>query len=130
MTNVTTRLVFAVDALGSAVLGILLVAFAGPLADLFGPVLPSLALLAVGIGLLPWAMFNLWIARTAHYPRGAIILNVVGDSAWVIASIALVLLAQGALTLPGVLAVTAIGLFVFTVCLVKSAGLRRPLLAA
>jgi len=130
MTNLTTKHVFTLDALGSAALGILLAVFAGPLADLFGPALPSTVLLVVGIGLLPWAAFNLSIARAERYPRGAVILNVVGDSAWVIASVALVILAPGALTMLGILAVTAVGLFVLAVGITKSAGLRRPLLAA
>lgn len=128
MTNLTTKLVYAVDALGSAALGILLIVFAGPLADLFGPGLPATVLLIVGIGLLPWAGFNLWIARRPAYPRGAATLNVIGDIGWILASIALVLLAP--LTALGVLAVTAIGAFVLAVCLTKAAGLRAAPLAA
>jgi hypothetical protein len=128
MTNLTTKLVYVVDALGSAALGALLIAFAGPLADLFGPGLPSIVLLVVGIGLLPWAGFNLWIARRQSYPRGAATLNVIGDIGWIVASIALVMMAP--LTLLGVVAVTAIGAFVLAVCLTKAAGLKRPLLAA
>jgi hypothetical protein len=130
MTNLTTKHVFTFDALGSAALGILLAVFAGPLADLFGPALPSTALLVVGIGLLPWAAFNLWIARSSRYPRNAVVLNVIGDAAWVLASLALVLFAPGGLTVLGLLAVIAVGLFVLAVGLTKSAGLRSPMLAA
>jgi len=130
MTNLTTKHVFTLDALGSAALGMLLAVFAGPLADLFGPALPSAALLVVGVGLLPWAAFNLWIARSPRYPRGAVLLNVIGDATWVLASLAVVLLAPGTLTLLGILAVTAVGLFVLAVGLTKSAGFRSPMLAA
>ena len=122
MTNLTTRLVYAIDALGSAALGVLLIVFAGPLADLFGPGLPLPALLVVGAGLLPWAAFNLWIARRPHLPVGAATLNVAGDIGWILASLALVLLAP--LTLLGVLAVAAVGAFVLAVCIVKAIGLR------
>lgn len=128
MTNLTTRTVYAVDALGSLALGILLMAFAGPLAELFGPGLPAMALLVVGIGLVPWAAFNLWIARRAGYPRAAATLNVIGDIGWIVASIGLVLTAS--LTTLGVLAVTAVGVFVLAVCITKAAGLRAPQLAA
>ncbi len=128
MTNLTTKLVYAVDALGSTALGILLIAFAGPLADLFGAGLPSIVLLVVGIGLLPWAAFNLWIARRPNYPRGAATLNVVGDIGWIVASIALVMMAP--LTMLGVLAVAAVGAFVLAVCLAKAAGLKHAPLAA
>ncbi len=128
MTNLTTRLVYLVDALGSAALGVLLIVLADPLADLFGAGLPRIALLIVGVGLLPWAAFNLWIARRSVHPRGAANLNVIGDIGWIVASIALVLMAP--LTALGVLAVTAIGAFVLAVCVTKLMGLRnRPLLA-
>ena len=128
MTNLTTKLVYAVDALGSAALGILLIVFAGPLADLFGVGLPATVLLIVGIGLLPWAAFNLWIARRETLPAAAATLNVIGDIGWILASIALVLMAP--LTVLGILAVTAIGAFVLAVCITKAMGLRRAPLAA
>ena len=128
--TLTTKLVYLVDALGSAALGLVLIAFAGPLAGLFGSALPATALLVVGIGLLPWAAFNLWIARRDGLPRSAATLNVVGDIGWIVASVALVALAGSALTLIGVLAVTAIGLFVALVCALKATGLRQaPALA-
>lgn len=130
MTNLTTKLVYLVDALGSAALGVLLVAFAGPLADLFGPALPATALQVVGVGLLPWAAFNLWIGRRASLPHAAARLNVIGDVAWILASIALVVLAQSNLTMLGVLAVAAVAAFVLAVCLTKAAGLRQLPLTA
>lgn len=128
--TVATKLVYAVDAIGSLGLGGLLIAFAAPLAVAVGPALPGLALLVVGIGLLPWAAFNLWIATRPGYPRQAATLNVFGDVAWIIATLALVILGGAGLTMLGTLGVVLVGIFVALVCAIKMLGLRRAAVAA
>jgi hypothetical protein len=121
---ITTRIVYAVDAAGSLGLGALLIAFANPAAALFGPSLPAVVLLAIGIGLVPWAAFNAWIATRPDLPSGAARVNVAGDAAWVVASLALLLLASAGLTMLGAAAVIAIGLFVGAIGSTKAMGLR------
>jgi hypothetical protein len=128
--TLTTKLVYVVDAIGSLGLGVLLIAFAAPLAAGAGPTLPEMALLVVGIGLLPWAAFNLWIATRPTYPRPAVTLNVVGDLAWIVASLALVLAGGAGLTFLGTLGIMLVGLFVTAVCATKMLGLRQGALAA
>lgn len=122
--HITTRIVYAVDALGSLGLGALLIAFAAPAADAFGRSLPAAVLLTIGIGLIPWAAFNAWIASRPSLPAAAARLNMIGDLGWVLASLALLVAGGAGLTTLGMAAVIVIGAFVAAVGSIKAMGLK------
>ena len=105
-------------------LGLGLAAFAGPVADNAGTALPELILRVVGLGLLPWAAFNLWIARQPQLPAAAVTLNIVGDTAWVLASLAVLMLLGQAFTLLGIVGFVAVTAFVAVIGFGKTLGLR------
>lgn len=128
--TLTTKLVYALDTFGSLGLGGLLMAFATPLAASAGPTLPAPALLLVGIGLMPWAAFNLWIATRPRYPRQAALVNIIGDVTWMVVSLALLGFGGAGLTALGMLGLVLVGLFVALVCTIKILGYRQPALAA
>lgn len=81
--------VYGFDALGSLVFGGALLFTATPLTDLAGWAMPSAFLWVLGLLLLPWAAFNLWIARSNRPPKPAVTANIVGDVIWVAGTIAL-----------------------------------------
>jgi hypothetical protein len=97
------RSLFSLDALTCLLMGLLLVSFADALAGLLG--LPARLLLVAGILLLPCAALMYATARS-HGPNRALAwLVVLGNVAWVLASIAVA--ATLAPTLPGLAFVLA-----------------------
>ena len=81
--------VYGFDALGSLVFGITLLFAATPLTELAGWAMPSAFLWVLGLLLLPWAAFNLWIARSARPGKLVVTVNIMGDVIWVAGTIAL-----------------------------------------
>lgn len=81
--------VYGLDALGSLVFGVALLFAATPLTELAGWAMPSAFLRMLGLLLLPWAAFNLWIARNARPATTAVTANIIGDVIWVGGTIAL-----------------------------------------
>lgn len=79
--------VYLVDAIGSAVLGLVLIAFAPALLALFDSGLPPLVLVVLGAMLLPWAVFNWWCARQPRLGRAAFGVQMAGDWGWITASL-------------------------------------------
>ena len=82
-----------IDAAASGATGLLLLAVTPNVAALLG--LPADLLRAVGGLLVPVALFLLWLAPRATRRRGAVRAVVVGNWAWVVASIALVVSGVG-----------------------------------
>ena len=78
-------------------MGILLLAAAGTLAALLG--LPVTLLRAVGLFLIPFAAFLLWVARRADTLHGLVRTIVIGNVLWILASI--LLLVSGAVSPTG-----------------------------
>lgn len=118
------HLVYAVDALVSAAMGIALLAVADPLSQLAGWALPADFLWTVGLLLLPWAAFNAWVAREARPARGVVLGNICGDIAWVIGSAVLVLLHAPSLSSIGLVLLVGQGIAVAGVLALKLAGAR------
>ncbi len=86
----TLKQLLVVDALTCFVFGLLLIAAAAPLAALLG--LPQSLLFYAGVALLPCAALMALAAKTLAKPLVAFV--IVGNAAWVIASIAVVLMLE------------------------------------
>jgi hypothetical protein len=120
--------VYGFDALGSLVLGVALLLAATPLTELAGRTMPSAFLWVVGLLLLPWAGFNLWIARNTHPPKLAVTANIVGDVIWVGGTIALLAIHAAGLSLVGLALLLGQGIAVGGILALKVMG--RHALAA
>jgi hypothetical protein len=121
----TRRAIYLADAVGSLALGLGLAAFAAPLASAAGSAMPTTVMLAVGLGLVPWAAFNAWIGLRASYPAAAARANVAGDALWVVASLALLAFAGPGLTTAAVAVVGGLAAVVAVIGATKASGLRR-----
>ena len=91
------HLIFWLDAAGSLVFGLALIFAAAPLTNLIGWSVPPAVLLGIGLFLLPWAFFNLVIARSTRPASTFLAANLVGDGIWVLGSV-LLMQAQAAET--------------------------------
>lgn len=93
------RLIYWLDAGASLAFGIALLATAVPLTHLAGWSVPSGVLTAIGLALLPWALFNFIIARSAEPVLVMVRINIIGDLFWVLGS-AILMLTQAAQLTP------------------------------
>lgn len=116
------HLVYFVDTLGSLAMGAALLVTAEQLTALAAWPLPSGFLSTIGLLLLPWAAFNLWIARSARPAGVAVAVNIIGDFGWLagtalllaihaagLSSLGLALLAGQGFAVGGILALKLIG---------------------
>ena len=95
MTSVATsvanstflRRVLLVDAAASGSMGVLFLLAAGPLEALLG--LPAALLRGVGLFLIPFAAFLVWLAPRASERQGVVRLIAAGNVLWVVASVLL-----------------------------------------
>lgn len=118
------HLVYGVDAIVSAAMGVTLLATAEPLTQLLGWTMPAGFLWTIGLLLLPWAAFNAWIARTHRPARAAVRGNISGDAFWVVASIGLILLHMPSLSTIGLALLVGQAIAVAGVVALKLAGVR------
>jgi hypothetical protein len=88
----TLRQVLALDAATGVAMGVLLVAAAAPLAGLLG--LPPALLYWAGIVLFPCAALMLLAAASRPPPPALVWLIILGNAAWVIASIGVLVMLQ------------------------------------
>lgn len=116
------HLVYFVDALGSLAMGAGLLVAAGQLTALAGWAMPSAFLSIIGFLLLPWAAFNLWIARSARPARVAVAVNIIGDVGWVAGTAVLVAIHATGLTGLGLALLVGQGIAVGGVLALKLAG--------
>lgn len=113
MTNTMTttrsqtplRRVLLLDAAASGALGLAGLVGSTVLDDLLG--LPAALLLGVGVFLVVYALGLVGLARMTPVPRGLTLVVVLGNSAWVLMSVALVVGAWERLTVVGVVVVLA-----------------------
>jgi hypothetical protein len=125
------RLALAADAAACGAMGLALAGWSGALGAVFG--LPAGLLLAVGLGLLPWAAWLGRLAAQAAPGRGAVRVVVAVNAVWVADSVALVLLAPAlgwAMTALGVGFVLAQAAACGVVAMVLGMGLRRRVVVA
>ncbi len=119
MSDTLLKRAFLIDGLGSLASTIVLVGGAAVLADPLG--LSAGFLAATGWLLLPVALLFLWIARTGAQPLAMI--GIVGNAAWVLASVVAIPILQ-----PTVLGVTVIAVqaaLVAEIAWFEWRGLRR-----
>ncbi len=83
------HLIFWLDAAGSLIFGLALTFAAAPLTGLLGWSVPPTALLCIGLLLLPWAFFNLAIARSTKPASTLLVANLTGDGLWILGSVLL-----------------------------------------
>ena len=86
MTDFIRRVLF-VDAATCVATGLFLALLAAPLAPFLG--LPADLLLYAGLALLPIAAFIAWVAAREQISAAGVRLVIVGNAAWVLASLAL-----------------------------------------
>lgn len=118
------HVIYGVDTLGSLAMGVALLVTAGPLTELAGWPLPAGVLTIIGALLLPWAAYNLWIARTARPPRLAIALNIAGDIGWVAGTVGLAAIHGTSLSPLGLTLLLGQGIAVSGVLVLKLIGAR------
>ncbi|UJW85813.1 hypothetical protein [Devosia sp. SL43] len=118
------HLVYGVDAAVSFAMGIALIFAATPVTELAGWAMPSTFLWIIGLLLLPWAAYNLWIARTIRPARGAVVANIIGDIAWVAGTVLLVAIHASTLSTLGLALLVGQGIAVSGVLLLKLTGAR------
>lgn len=123
-SHLDPRSIYWIDAFGSFAFGLALIVAAGPLTDLVGWTVPAAFLVGVGLFLLPWALFNLVIARQVIPAIGMVRVNIAGDAIWVLASLALVLSQVSQLTTLGLTLLVGQALMVAAVGVVKLVGAR------
>ena len=114
--------IYGFDALGSLALGMALVVTATPLTGLAGWALPPAFLWIIGLLLLPWAAFNLWIARKARPAPGLVAANIIGDIAWIGGTAALAAIHAPTLSGLGLAMLVGQGVAVGGVLLLKLLG--------
>ncbi|MHA6298904.1 hypothetical protein [Devosia sp. CAU 1758] len=119
------RLIYWLDAVGSLAFGIVLVAAATPITSLVGWSLPSVVLTGIGVALLPWALFNLAIARSVKPVPRRVRINIIGDLIWIAGSAALILIYASQLTAMGRAVLIGQALAVSAVMATKVLGARR-----
>ncbi len=114
--------IYGFDALGSLALGAALLYAATPLTALAGWALPPAFLWIIGLLLLPWAAFNVWIARKARPAPAFVVANIVGDIGWVVGTAALVAIHAPTLSGPGLALLVGQGVAVGGVLFLKLLG--------
>lgn len=75
----------AIDAITCATMGVALVAASAPVGELTG--ISASLLYWAGVLLLPVAAFMAWVSRSANPPAWAVNLVILGNGAWVAASL-------------------------------------------
>lgn len=79
------------DAIFSSGSVVLLTVLSGPIASMMGEAIPQWVILALGLGLIPWALFHFHLARRATFSAELARTSIIGDAAWVIVSAALLI---------------------------------------
>jgi hypothetical protein len=81
------RRALVVDAVVSGATGLLMAAGAGTLQEVLG--IPTALLRYVGLSLIPFAAFLVLLSRRPRLTRGIVLAVIVGNAAWVAASVLL-----------------------------------------
>ena len=117
-------IIYRLDAALCLAVGIGLLIFADPLADLVGWAPTHAILHGAGVFLLLWALFN-WTIGAATGPDGlSLAVNLAGDGLWVLLSVALLVLYSAQMTGIGVTFIIAQAPAVSVVFAIKRAGLK------
>ncbi|KQW78287.1 hypothetical protein ASC89_15990 [Devosia sp. Root413D1] len=117
------RFALVADAAATVATGALLAIGGSLLADLTG--LPATATLPLGLFLVAFAAFVAWVGMQRETPRGATMLIVIVNAAWVVASLIVLLAGTFPLTLLGVAFVIAQAVAVAALAALQWVGLGR-----
>jgi hypothetical protein len=117
------RFALIADAVASGTTGLLLAAGGSFLAGLTG--LPEAAAMPLGVFLVAFAALVAWVGLKQQTPRGAVLLIVMANAAWVVGSIIVLLAGAWSLTLIGVAFVIAQALAVAALATLQWMGLGR-----
>ncbi len=79
------------DAIFSSGSVVFLTVLSGPISNMMGEAIPQWVVLALGLGLIPWALFHFHLARRAVFSAELARTSIIGDAAWVIVSAALLI---------------------------------------
>lgn len=112
------------NAVASGILGIAMLVGAGPVSRFLG-IDPTLAVGAVGVGLIGWVALIVSVLRQERLSPGRVKLIIEGDVAWVIASWAILLSGRPELSTEGWWAVAAVAEGVTLFAVLQYLGLRR-----
>lgn len=115
--------IFAVDRLTVSTSAAALTLGAIPIADLLD--WSTRVVLAIGVGLIPYAWLMHTIVRERAYESTAARLTAVGDALWVVASVAAIVLANETTSTVGIWIIAAQAVMVADIGLVKLIGWRR-----
>ncbi len=97
--------------------------FSGPLADWLGA--PRAVLIVVGIGLIPWGATLLAFSSRSELRRADAWTAILGDDAWVLGTLILVLGFPTALSSAGNAVAVAVALVVAAFAVLQYLGMRR-----
>lgn len=117
------RFALVADAVATVATGALLAAGGSFLAGLTG--LSATATLPLGLFLIAFAAFVGWVGMQQQTPRGAALLIVIVNAAWVVGSLIVLLAGTWALTLLGVAFVIAQAIAVAALAALQWVGLGR-----
>lgn len=120
-----TKTIYLADAAISGAAALALILLPGPIVQMFGSALPEAIVFWIGIGLLPWAAFNFIIGMAGRLPQAKATANIVGDTLWVLASVAIIAIAFAQFTQVGLILFTAMTAGVAAIALIKLVGLRQ-----
>lgn len=121
------RFAYWLDGAVSMIMGATVALLSAQVTALIGWSLPSAFMLAVGLFLMPWGVFNIWTARTPRTYRAVLAFHVFVDVTWVAGSATLLAVHGPAMTGFGLVFVAAQGLAVAGVLMLKLAGARAML---
>ena len=117
------RFALIADAVAGLASGVLLAAGGSLLAGLTG--LPEATAMPLGVFLVAFAAFVAWVGLKQQTPRGAAMLIVIVNAAWVVGSVIVLLAGTWALTPLGVAFVVAQALAVAALAALQWMGLGR-----
>jgi len=106
--------VLKINALNCLLFGALLVFMPEPISTFLSDtaIAPKLLLLSIGVGLNIYGLLMLWLANKNPVPQTPLLLIVVGDFLWVIATIIVIQLKLWITTINGITAAGVLAIFV------------------
>lgn len=122
-SNLLLRRALMVDAVASGSMGLAFSTASQPLSDLLG--FPAPALFWIGLFLVAFAGFLIWLARRPQVPRLLVVAIVLGNLLWVVGSLAILPAGLVELTGLGVAVVLGQAAAVAVFAAVEYGGLRQ-----
>lgn len=113
-TDATGKLqrIFRFDFWFSAISGCTLILMGHFVGPMMIPDVSPLYIVAIGVGLLPWAFFNRYLSKQSRANSQLFAINLAGDTLWVVASIIGLIIGRDWLTSFGIATVIAAALIV------------------